>query len=88
MKGVAGAQFNLGVMYARGDGVEKDPAEATRWYRKAAEQGHAEAQFNLGLRYYKGEGVRKSRTMALKWFRKAAAQGHPTAKDAVKELSR
>jgi TPR repeat protein len=65
-----------------------DPAEAARWYRKAAEQGLAEAQFNLGLRYYKGEGVRKSRTMALKWFRKAAAQGHPTAKDAVKELSR
>jgi TPR repeat protein len=28
--------------------VPKDQAEAARWYRKAAEQGHAEAQNNLG----------------------------------------
>ena len=47
----AGAQFNLGVMYANGEGVLKDEAEAVRWYRLAAEQGHAAAQFNLGNSY-------------------------------------
>ena len=36
---IAGAQFNLGVMYANGRGVLKDEAEAVRWYRLAAEQG-------------------------------------------------
>ena len=30
------------------EGVPEDDAEAVRWYRKAAEQGHAGAQYNLG----------------------------------------
>ena len=46
-QGDADAQFNLGVMYAEGEGVARDDAEARRWYRKAAEQGHADAQHNL-----------------------------------------
>ena len=56
-QGHAGAQYNLGLKYARGEGVPKDDAEAVSWYRKAAEQGHAGAQFNLGLMYARGEGV-------------------------------
>jgi TPR repeat protein len=31
-------------MYAKGTGVLQDYAEAVRWYRQAAEQGHASAQ--------------------------------------------
>jgi len=47
-QGHAIAQFNLGVMYDKGEGVEKDYDEAFKWYRKAAEQGDADAQYNLG----------------------------------------
>ena len=47
--GDAEAQFLLGFMYAKGRGVLEDDKEAVKWFRKAAEQGHAEAQFNLGL---------------------------------------
>ena len=36
--GNADAQFNLGVMYSKGRGVEQDFARAAHWYRKAAEQ--------------------------------------------------
>ncbi len=43
------AQYNLGVMYANGQGVPKDEKQAVVWYRKAAEQGYADAQHNLGL---------------------------------------
>ena len=39
-QGVADAQFNLGFMYANGEGVPQDDAEAVKWYRKAAEQGN------------------------------------------------
>ena len=42
--GRATAQYNLGVSYANGEGVKKDPVKAARWYRKAAEQGHAGAE--------------------------------------------
>ena len=48
-QGDADAQGLLGVMYATGDGVSEDDAEAIRWFRLAAEQGHARAQRNLRL---------------------------------------
>ena len=31
-------------MYANGDGVPQDYAEAVKWYRKAADQGQAAAK--------------------------------------------
>ena len=48
------AQYNLGYMYANGQGVPKDAAEAYKWYRKAADQGSAPAQYNLGYMYANG----------------------------------
>ena len=54
-------------------------AEALKWYRKAAEQGHALAQSNLGYMYEKGEGVTQDYTEAVKWSRKAAKQGNANA---------
>ena len=43
-KGDAKAQFNLGVMYVLGQGTPQDYKEVLKWYRKAAEQGHAQGQ--------------------------------------------
>ena len=42
-------QFNLGLKYDNGDGVEQDKQKAIEWYSKAAHQGHVNAQFYLGL---------------------------------------
>ena len=69
------AQFNLGAMYERGQGVTQDDTEAARWYRKAAEQGNANAQFFLGVRYIEGKGVPQDYARAVGWWRKAAEQG-------------
>jgi len=66
-------------MYANGQGVPQDSAEALKWYRKAAEQGNAAAQFNLGVMYDNGQGVPQDRAEALQWFRKAADQGSASA---------
>jgi hypothetical protein len=71
-KGDATAQFNLGLMYMNDLGVEKDYAEAVKWYRKSAEQGNANAQNILGIMYEKGNGVEKDYVEALKWYNKAA----------------
>jgi hypothetical protein len=73
------AQFNLGLMYDKGQGVPQDYAEAAKWYRKAAEQGNAEAQYNLGMMYYAGQGVPQDHAVAAKWYRKAAEQGNASA---------
>ena len=43
-QGHAYAQYYLGLMYANGEGVPEDDAEAVRWFRLAADQGHADAQ--------------------------------------------
>ena len=48
-------------MYANGEGVPEDDAEAVRWYRLAAEQGYAMAQSFLGAMYANGEGVPEGR---------------------------
>ena len=73
-QGDAQAQFNLGLCYANGDGVQKDLTQAVFWLRKAADQGDAEAQFNLGVCYANGYGVQKDLTQAVFWFCKAADQ--------------
>ena len=56
----AEAQFMLGLMYDKGEGVPQNYAEALRWYRRAAEQGDARAQVNVGLMYEDGAGVPKT----------------------------
>ncbi len=78
-KGDAEAQRNLGWMYAKGQGVAKDEAEAVTWYRKAADQGSANAQLNLGEAYDNGQGVAEDEAEAVKWYRKAADQGNAYA---------
>jgi hypothetical protein len=75
--GDADAQFELAGLYARGDVVEQNLAEAVKWYRKAAEQGHDSAQYKLGLAYQKGKGVPKSETEAYIWLNISAENGAP-----------
>ena len=55
-QGNVSAQYNLGQMYRRGQGVPQNYKTAVKWYRLAAEQGYASAQFNLGLMYDIGKG--------------------------------
>ena len=69
------AQFQLGLRYINGDGVEKDELAAVKWWRKAAEQNYAPAQYNLGVCYNNGSGVKTDTAEAVKWYRKAAEQG-------------
>ena len=78
-KGLAWAQFNLALMYANGEGVPENDAEAFKWYRKAADQGDADAQVNLGLMYANGEGVPENNIRAYVWWSMAKTQGSATA---------
>jgi uncharacterized protein len=78
-QGEASAQYNLGIMYANGEGVPENDAEAVKWYRLAAEQGYALAQYNLGVMYANGEGVPENDAEAVKWYRLAAEQGEASA---------
>jgi len=78
-QGDATAQFNLGVLYEKGQGVPQGYGAAVRWYRLAAKQGHAHAQFNLGSMYRLGQGVLQDYGEAARWYRLAADQSVATA---------
>ena len=84
--GDAEAQFNLGVLYDEGAGVERDLATAADWYRKAATQGFIDAQTNLGIMYYHGLGVDRDHELAAHWFRLAADQGDTEARDYLQRI--
>jgi uncharacterized protein len=67
-------------IYKDGVSVKRDPAEAARWYRLAADAGDRQATFALGLMLLTGApGVIKDRVGAAALFEKAAAQGHAGA---------
>ena len=72
---IAYLQDVLGMLYYHGLGINEDYIKSVRWYRKAAEQGHADGQYSLGVMYTNGQGVEKDYKQAVKWYRKAAEQG-------------
>lgn len=80
------AQYNLGVLYDQGAGVERDLSLAASWYRKAAENGFMDAQTNLGIMYLQGQGVERDVDSAEHWLRLAAAQGDGEASKYLEEI--
>ena len=78
-QGDAQTQISLGVMYATGRGVQRDDAEAVRWFRRAAEQGNAKAQNNVGVMLLWGGNVPFFSSEITEWFQLAAEQGHVVA---------
>lgn len=78
-QGCAPAQANLGILYYKGQGVERSPVQAAEWYRRAAQNGSATGQFNLAQLYAQGQGVPLDWTQATTWMEAAAKQGHGPA---------
>jgi TPR repeat protein len=84
--GHVGAQCDLGVYYANGQGVTKDDAEAIKWFSKAAAQGEADAEYCLGSAYWLGRGVPKDSSEAVKWWRRSAQHGNAKAQNNLAAL--
>lgn len=74
-EGSADAQAWLGYLLD----FAEDDAEAVRWYKAAAEQGHAEGLAGLADMYAKGEGVEKDPGEARLLYEKAAEAGQDRA---------
>ena len=86
-QGDAVAQYALGVMYRKGDGVPQNDKTAVKWYTLAAEQGDAFAQYNLGSMYKKGKGVPRDYKTAVKWYTLAAEQGRASAQEILEGIT-
>ena len=61
--------------------------QAVKWYRKAAEQGHATAQSNLGFCYLLGHGVESNLRTGYMWLYLAKLNGNTNADEWLKEIN-
>lgn len=75
----AEAQYHLGMLYEKGQGVRQDYDKAAFWYKKAVKQDHVLAQNALGFLYYNGKGVARDLVISLALFNIAAARGNADA---------
>lgn len=80
------AQFQTGVIYERGIGVEENQTKAAQWYEKAAIQGYVDAQYNVALMYGSGRGVDQNDGFAMMWLSLAAKQGDKEARRLLLEF--
>jgi TPR repeat protein len=55
--GDAEAQYRLGRMLLEGQGGPRDPWQAARWLKLAADKGHYQAQALLGITMFHGDGI-------------------------------
>lgn len=79
LSGDAAAQYRLGVMYAKGQGVPQDYKQAASWYLQAAAKDDTRAQFAIAELYSQGQGVPQDDKVATKWYLEAADHGYPKA---------
>ncbi len=90
--GNADAEELIGVMYALGQGVEKDPVRAFEWYLRSAMKGHPGAQSGVGWYYEVGLGMpAPDLVRAYMWYVLSAIGGDPDAaisqEEVVKKMS-
>jgi len=66
------AQLNLGLLYLRGEGVQKSTAIALHWIGRAVDAEYPTALAALGYIYAIGQDVPQDLTKRLKLTRKAS----------------
>lgn len=86
-QGDSGAECQVGLMAAQGQGIAQNFTLAAEWFLMAAKKGNAQAQFNLGFLYSHGQGVDEDFIEAYKWYKISDACGYIYAKDSLALLS-
>jgi TPR repeat protein len=69
------SQYQIGKLHYRGQGVPKNPAEAFRWFRAAADWGHGSSQFIVASMMQENEVPRESDKIIREYYLKAAEYG-------------
>lgn len=73
------AFYNLFLLFADGIATKRNPEEALKWLRKAAELEMPEACWHLGMHYKMGIIVEQDLNQAFRWFNLAADNNYPNA---------
>ena len=87
-KGSARAQYELGLRYEAGNGVNRDERLALSLYCRAARQDYAAAAYRAGRMHLAGKGsVARDEDLGRSWLRRAALLGSEEAQSQVKGSS-
>ncbi len=70
--GDTSAQYQMAMMYIRGEGVEQSGTRAVRWLMLAAKEFHVGSQGELGRILWLGEGVPRRPVEGLMWLQIAS----------------
>ena len=81
-QGNSTGQYNLGLAYWQGDGINKDLKEAESWFTKAAQQENIEAYSALGGVYMQMENYQKS----IEFYELAVDKGSASAECILGEI--
>lgn len=73
------AMHDLGKLYERGRGTNRNIRVAAEWYQKAASAGHTSSKARLGILYFEGRGVKQNYQKALTLLNAAAKDNIPSA---------
>ena len=85
--GNADAEELIGVMYALGLGVERDPERAFEWYLRSSMKGHPGAQSGVGWYYEVGRGMpAPDLVRGYMWYVLSAIGGDPDAAVSQEEI--
>lgn len=91
--GEAEAQYQLGMSYLFGRGLDENAKLAYKWLKKAADQNHVEALYRMGSAFcwffHNQVGTPKKYNFPqepMEWFRRAAELGHSQAKYALADF--
>ena len=85
-QGISVSQYNTGVNYSIGRGINKDVEKAVYWYQRANDQGHSKAPFNIAIFYVDGINTDPDPELALEYFLVAEERGNKHAKEFLDKL--
>lgn len=84
-RGYTRAENNLGLLYQKGQVVQKSYIKAMNMYYQAYEKGNPYGAYNLGYMFEKGQGVSVNLKRARKLYEYAAMRGHLAAQNRLGE---
>lgn len=86
-KGLLEAKANLGWMYYKGYGTQRNPDMAVKYLKEAADNGNANACYYMGLLSETGiDGTYKNTTTARYYYEKGARLGQEDAQKRLQQL--
>jgi hypothetical protein len=62
------SQYNLGIIYRDGRGVEQNYKRAFEWFMKASEPELIDGQYNIALAYEMGNNIKQDYAKALELY--------------------